>query len=227
MADGELDNPVWSSLHARHRALALHSGQAVRFPPEFAPFLAVAPDADVAKALEELVAADETVYLLGIAPRVPDGWSLRAYRALAQMVCVDAIEVVDGPDIEALTPDHRADVLALTARVYPHYFRERTMDMGRYFGIYCDGRLAAMIGERLATSSHVELSAICTDPDFAGRGYARRLIAMLANDVLAGGRTPFLHVSRENARALRLYGQIGFRHRPDIGFWSLRRTASA
>jgi predicted GNAT family acetyltransferase len=117
---------------------------------------------------------------------------------------------------------HRDDVLALTALVYPHYFRARTMDMGAYYGIYRDGRLAAMIGERLGTRDATEMSAICTHPDFKGRGYARRLTAMLADRTLAAGRLPFLHVSYENARAKSLYERMGFRLRADVGFWSLR-----
>ena len=47
---------------------------------------------------------------------------------------------------------------------------------------------------------------------------------MLANDTLERGNTPFLHVSHENTRAKRLYEQIGFRHRRDIGFSALRRV---
>lgn len=74
------------------------------------------------------------------------------------------------------------------------------------------------------TDSARELSAICTHPDFAGRGYARRLTAMLTNDTLRQGRLPFLHVSYENPRAMRLYEQIGFRLRRDIPFWSLSRV---
>jgi ribosomal protein S18 acetylase RimI-like enzyme len=156
-------------------------------------------------------------------PEVPAGWQVEAFRPLAQMVCEQPLEAVDGPEIVPLDETHRGDVLALTALVYPHYFRERTMDMGRYFGIYQDARLAAIIGERLGTDTYTEMSAICTHPDFNGRGYARRLTAMLANDTLARGHTPFLHVSHENSRAKRLYEQVGFRHRRDIGFWSLRR----
>ena len=132
--------------------------------------------------------------------------------------------MIDGPEAIELTGGHRADVLELTALVYPHYFRPRTMAMGRYFGIFQGKRLAAMIGERLGTDAHTELSAICTHPDFLGRGYARRLIALLGNDNLARGRLPFLHVSLENSRALELYERIGYRHRPRIGFWSLRRA---
>ena len=222
----ELDNPFWSSLCSRHRALALREGDVARYSPEFAPFLGVADgDVEVGDALASLVAPGESVLLLGIAPRrVPDGWQLEAFADLAQMTCIRPLEVIDGPEVIELSGAHRADVLALTALVYPHYFRPRTMELGRYFGIYQDGRLAAMIGERLGTGTTREASAICTHPDFNGRGYARRLTAMLTNDLLARGSLPFLHVSHENRRALQLYEQIGYRHRRDIGFWSLRRA---
>jgi GNAT superfamily N-acetyltransferase len=226
----ELDNPFWTSLQTRHRSIALSHGEVARYPREFAPFLGVAnADVDLAAAVESLVAPDESVYLLGVVPAVPKGWQLEAFQPLAQMVCTAPLELIDGPEIIPLTQAHRADVLALTALVYPHYFRERTMEMGRYFGIYMpdakgETRLAAIIGERLGTDAYTEMSAICTHPDFNGRGYARRLTAMLTNDTLARGRTPFLHVSHENTRAKQLYEQIGFRHRRDIGFWSLRRS---
>jgi ribosomal protein S18 acetylase RimI-like enzyme len=226
MDDGELDNPFWSSLHGRHRHLAQVAGGVARFPAEYAPFLGVANvGVDATEALPSLVAPDESVYLLGVAPRVPDGWHLEAFADLAQMACTSPIDVIDGPDVIELADAHRADVLALTALVYPHYFRERTMELGRYFGIYQDGRLAAMIGERLGTDACQEMSAICTHPDFNGRGYARRLTALLTNDVLARGLTPFLHVSHANSRAKQLYEQLGYSHRRDIGFWSLRRAA--
>ncbi len=90
-----------------------------------------------------------------------------------------------------------------------------------------DGRLAAMIGERPGADGFREMSAICTHPDFLGRGYARRLTAMLGNDTLARGSTPFLHVSRDNPRALGLYEAMGYRHRGDIGFWALHRPGQS
>jgi GNAT superfamily N-acetyltransferase len=225
MALSELDNPFWSSLRSRHRDIAQSVGDVARYPAAFAPFLGVArADANVTEALASLVAPGESVYLLGVVPVVPRGWQLEAFRPLAQMICTNPIAVVDGPEVIPLTDAHRADVLALTALVYPHYFRPRTMDMGRYFGIYQDGRLAAMVGERLGMQALQEISAVCTHPDFNGRGYARRLTALLSNDNLERGRTPFLHVSHENPRALQLYRQMGYAHRPDIEFWSLRRV---
>ncbi|MGH2448270.1 MAG: GNAT family N-acetyltransferase [Chloroflexota bacterium] len=225
MADSELDNPFWSSLRTRHRDLAIVADGVARYPRAFAPFLGVAgADTDAEAALASLVAADEAVLLLGVAPRLSGGWRLEPLGDLAQMVCTRPIETTDGPGIVPLDQKHRADVLALTALVYPHYFRPRTMEMGRYFGMYLNGRLAAMIGERLGTDTHTEVSAICTRPDFAGRGYARRLIAFLTNDTLERGRTPFLHCSYENPRAKSLYERLGYRLRRDIPFWSLRRA---
>jgi GNAT superfamily N-acetyltransferase len=231
MAESELDNPFWSSLQTRHRAVAVRDGDVARYPADLAPFLGVA-NADIAadESLERLLAPDETVLLLGVTPRVSTRWTLERFQPLAQMACTRALPVIDGPEIIALSEAHRADVLALTALVYPHYFREHTMRLGRYFGIYLPDKhgrycLAAMIGERLGNDTHTEMSAICTHPDFTGRGYAQRLTAYLTNDTLARGRTPFLHASYENTRALNLYQHMGYTLRRDIGFWALRRAA--
>ncbi len=225
MIISELDNPFWSSLQTRHRDIAMCAAEAARFPAEYAPFFGVA-DADVnlSEAIASLLAPEESVYLLGVAPNLNDDWKIKAFQPLAQMICEVPLELINGPEIIQLSDEHRADVLDLTSRIYPHYFRTRTMALGRYFGIYQDGRLAAMIGERLGTDMHQEISAVCTDPDFNGRGYARRLLAFLSNDNIEKNRQPFLHVSHENSRALSLYETMGYRIRRDIPFWSLCRS---
>lgn len=226
MAITELDNPFWSSLQTRHAYIALRADQVARFPAQYAPFLGVA-DAEVnaSAAIASLLVPKESVYLLGVAPRLSSDWQIEAFRPLAQMICDAPLEVTDGPEIIPLSEQHRTDVLALTARVYPHYFRARTMDLGRYFGIYQNGKLAAMIGERMGTDAFQEISAVCTDPDFSGLGYARQLLAFLTNDNLQRKRQPFLHVSYENTRALSLYEKTGYCIRRDISFYSLRRKS--
>jgi GNAT superfamily N-acetyltransferase len=228
MTASALDNPIWESLASRHRALALKQGDVARYPAVVAPFLAVASGGiDVAAALEVLVPAGDSVYLLGPVPDVPEGWRLKGPTMLAQMICTGHVDVLEGPAIIELTQAHRADVLALMALVYPHYFRPQTMQMGRYFGIYHDGQLSAMIGERMGLDGCQEISAVCTDPGYTGRGHARRLLGWLSNDNLGRGRTPFLHASHENLRAKRVYEQCGYAYRPDIAFWSLRRVQDA
>jgi len=224
MPASDLDNPIHASLRNRHASLACGDDAVCRYPADIAPFLGVANgDADVVHRVDDLVAVGDRVYLLGVAPRVPAGWRLQAFPPLAQMVCDTALPVPDGPAIARLDERHRDEVLALTSLVYPHYFRPQTMRLGRYFGIHVDGRLAAMVGERLGGADNRELSAICTHPEFLGRGFARRLTATLVNDTLAQGLLPFLHVSRANPRAHGLYAEMGLRLRREIGFWDLSR----
>jgi ribosomal protein S18 acetylase RimI-like enzyme len=179
---------------------------------------------DAVAAIESLVPLGDTALLLGPVPSAPKDWELKQLAQLAQMVCPAPIEEPDGAGIIELTEPHHADILALTTLVYPHYFRARTTDLGRYFGIYRDGRLAAMIGERMGMQDYTEISAVCTHPDCNGHGHARRLLAWLSNDNLERGRTPFLHVSQQNQRALQLYERNGYRIRREIAFWSLRRA---
>lgn len=225
MTEQVLDNPIWESLASRHRALALGEGDVVRYPADVAPFLGVAADGiDAAAEIESLVPPGDTALLLGPVPRAAPGWELKPLARLAQMICKVRVQEVDGPGIVELSEAHHADVLALTALVYPHYFRPRTTALGRYFGIYREGRLAAMIGERMGMEAHTEISAVCTHPDYNGHGYARRLLGWLSNDNLDRGHTPFLHVSQQNLRAVQLYERNGYRIRCEIPFWSLRRT---
>lgn len=221
-----LDNPFWAALTTRHRALALGTGALRRYPADCAPFAGIAvADANVDAELAACVAPGETLLFLGVAPHAPRGWPLILTESIAQLVCAEPPALPDGPDIVPLGAGHRADLLALAARVYPHYFRRRTPELGRYFGVRQDGRLAAMIGERLGTDTHTEMSAICTHPDYVGRGYASRLLAFLTRDTFARGHTPFLHVSHANPHAFALYERLGYRVRADLPFWELRRPA--
>jgi GNAT superfamily N-acetyltransferase len=226
MPDSDLDNPFWHSLRSRHAGLAQCNGDAARYPATHAPFLGIIDaGADVENSLASLMSPGESLYMLGVTPRrLSADWTLTPVADLAQMVCPHPVAVDDGAEIVELGSADRDAVLALTALVYPHYFRARTMELGRYFGIFREGQLAAMAGERLGTHDLQEISAVCTHPDHVGHGHARRLLAWLSNDVLARGRVPFLHVSQDNTRALDLYARNGYRLRRTIGFWSLRRA---
>ena len=57
----------------------------------------------------------------------------------------------------------------------PDPFRNRTHELGQYYGIRVGGRLLAMAGERLSPVGYTEISAVCTHPDYRGRGYGRDL----------------------------------------------------
>jgi predicted GNAT family acetyltransferase len=79
-----------------------------------------------------------------------------------------------------------------------------------------------MAGERLMLTNYTEISAVCTDPAFRGRGYASSLVKGLAAQALAEGCMPFLHVKRENG-ARGLYETLGFQIRRNIHLTVLTR----
>jgi ribosomal protein S18 acetylase RimI-like enzyme len=221
-----LDNPLWSSLATLHRRLAIGSGGVLRYPAAVAPFVAVEEGGHaVDDALAAIVAPGESVYFVGPRPSEPAGWQLDDLGTILQMVCEVPSPAPDGAPIVPLD-DHRERVLELAALVYPHYFRPRTTELGRYFGIFDGDRLAAMIGERMGMPGYREISAVCTHPEFVGRGLARRLLGVVTADLTSRGATAFLHVSPGNERAVRLYEQNGYRTRIAIAFASLQRPTS-
>lgn len=217
-----LDDPILAALTSRQARFAQAAGGWLRYRREVAPFAAFVDRSADADGLAALVEPGETVYLLGDEPPVPAGFTLAGPWPLSQMAC-GSPQRAGLASARRIEGERLADVHALAARVYPHYFRPRTPELGRYFGHYEGDVLAAMIGERMATDDWQEVSAVCTHPDFLGRGLARGLLAMLGDDILAAGRTPFLHVSRANTRAIDVYLRGGYVERRAIDFWALKR----
>ena len=80
-----------------------------------------------------------------------------------------------------------------------------------------------MAGERLHLTDYTEISAVCTDPDHTGKGYAAFLVSFLADQMLKKGKKPFLHVKHDNQRAINMYQRLGFLHRSDMYFTVFKR----
>ena len=224
-----LDNPIWSSLTGAHAAYASGGRQLKIYPFEMAPFAAVPSsqallDDDL---LDETLAEHAFVYFVGTLPRLDaTRFELRRYRNIRQMVCAGlkpAPVHADVPIRELNARDVPA-MLELMTRVYPAYFRARTIELGRYVGIHESGELVAMAGLRMAPDGYREISGVCTDPRFAGRGYAGMLVRSLAEGVYAHGDVPMLHMDLDNARAQRLYEALGFVHRSGIAMCRVSRS---
>lgn len=221
-----LDNPVWESLNTRQCGLALGSERLRRYVADLAPFAAVPENGvRVDSELHELIGSGETIFFVGAAPRQPPDFSVVEEATILQMLATRRIEMpLELSSWRPLTNADRPAMIDLTTLVFPGFFRKRTNAMGRYIGINLGGRLAAMAGERMASDAHVEVSAVCTHPKFVGRGYAAALVGMLVNDIFDRGLTPYLHVSENNSRAIRLYERLGFVERARLHMWLLERA---
>jgi predicted GNAT family acetyltransferase len=214
-----LDNPVYSSLTGDHASLARGDGRARRYPRDVSPLSGLTEPTPAAFAdLRDLTAPGETVATVTIAPVVvPDDWELVGERWLDQMV-LDAPAAAPAAAAHELVELGAADatrMLALAEGTQPGPFALGTVRMGRYLGIRDGERLVAMAGERLRPAGALEISAVCTDPAYTGRGYARALMAPLIAAAIEAGRTPMLHVKTENG-AKRLYERLGFRVRREM-----------
>jgi GNAT superfamily N-acetyltransferase len=225
-----LDRPIWNALSTRHAALAEGNDLAKRYPTSIGP-LSATRDESVASfdALAKIVLSEEVAALFVYAvPVLPPGWTLTREVPLTQMVWNTAAEL---PEVthpaEPLSIANADEMLELVKLTQPGPFGRRTPELGTYLGIPDHGRLAAMAGERLQMPGLTEISAVCTHPDYRGRGYARSLISTLIHQIVRRGDVPFLHVASENTGAMRVYEGLGFKIRRSLIVVVFRRDAPA
>lgn len=213
-----LDNPVLASVTGVHRSLARSVGRAWAFQDDVAPFAAL-PDsptgADWAD-LGRLLGPGALAVLVGQAAP-PEGWHTE-FCLLGRQMLATTVDARPDPEAVALGPGDVPEMLDLTARTRPGPFLQRTIELGAYRGLRVDGRLVAMAGERLRTAGATEISAVCTDPGFRGRGLAARLVRTLVADITSRDHQAVLHVVEDNVAAIRLYEALGFETRRSVVF---------
>jgi GNAT superfamily N-acetyltransferase len=214
-----LDNPIWNALLTEHSGLALSNHLARRYPAAIGPLSGIPrQSAENYDALRALAGPGGVLALFCTeAPTAPPGWTLIRGGVLAQMICEEPqpapIVLTRGEEFRPLTATDVPEMVALAELTEPGPFRDRTIELGAFFGIFESGRLVAMAGERLHLPHHVEVSAVCTHPEARGRGYARMLIATVMDEIAERGKTPFLHSFADNHSAIRVYESLGFRQR--------------
>jgi ribosomal protein S18 acetylase RimI-like enzyme len=214
-----LDNPAWSALTTHQAHLAQGGGFARRYPDDVAPIAALGSQEDAAfEELLGLVPPGDWISLPGtlegVAPKLPRALTITLEKHLVQMICESGPDLpARGIELRVLAEADIPEMLALTALTHPGPFRSHTYTLGTYLGIRVDGRLAAMAGQRMHLPGHREISAVCTHPDFRGRGYARTLVSRLVAETFEQGLIPFLHVEDANERAQAVYRDLGFTER--------------
>jgi ribosomal protein S18 acetylase RimI-like enzyme len=215
-----LDNPIWNSLATGHAHLSIGAqtgrGLARRYPADIGPLSAIRElsseaYADLAAIVPE---GDVAVLFLEDCVETPAGWQLVRDGRLVQMICPtvpDRLSLAEA--ILPMTPEDFPEMVALASLTEPGPFRDHTANLGGFVGIRVDARLAAIAGRRLAPTGFAEVSAVCTHPDFRGRGYAQALVAAVTRNIHSEGRMPFLTSFEANTGAIRVYRQVGFVHR--------------
>lgn len=196
-----------------------------RFREDIAPFAAARDaGAEAVAALGALAHGEDDMSLLQPDPPAPPaGVALSKSTAGVQMVARAINAGGKSFPIEPLGEADAAEMLALALLTKPGPYRAATHTLGRFLGVRENGRLIAMAGERLQMDGFVEVSAVCTHPDFQGRGLAGALMRAVGARILSEGDTPFLHAYAANTGAIALYRKLGFEHRADVthAMWTL------
>ena len=223
----DLDNPIWHALSSAHAHFAEGDDLAKRYQTDIGPLSGMKDQSPEAyRSLARLLGQDDlAVLFLTDLPTPPDSLRLIRCFPMYQMTCVSPPQITDRYfTIEELTTPNVPEMIKLAEATEPGPFRQRTIELGGYKGIRVDGRLASMTGQRCGLNDFTEVSAVCTWPEFRGRGYANALVATVANGVFQQNKTPFLGVREDNAGAVRVYEKVGFKIRRSLHVTVLKRS---
>ncbi|WP_109477029.1 GNAT family N-acetyltransferase [Paraburkholderia sp. C35] len=219
-----LDRPIWTALTTRQAHLGQGDALARRYHPDVAPFAALASETPEAyEALHHVLQPGQQVALLSLTPLAAiDSLHVNQVGTLYQMVAMrDDTQNADVSDVIRLSAVDSPEMLALAQKTKPGPFGPRTHEMGNYIGIRDQGRLVAMAGERMRIDGYVEISAVCVDDEWRGKGIAGRLINILRKEIAQRAETPFLHVFSNNTTAIQLYERLGFETRREFLLYRL------
>ena len=225
MASHPLDNMVWNALAGPQSHLGVSNGRARRFDPEIAIFAAVEHPLESLDGLAEIIPPGGRVGLVTTGPlTLPPELEAVATGEVVQLTA-DRFGPIPTGDLvyRDLTVADVPAILELVALTKPGPFAQRTIEMGHYIGVFDGDRLIAMTGERLRLDGFGEVSAVCTHPDYQGRGIAKALVSVIGSEVVARGEVPFLQAYTGNAAAIATYTRLGFAPRRNLTFTTVRR----
>ena len=220
LLDALLDNPIWNALRTEHAGLALGDERARRYPVEIGPLSGIPAQTEESYETLSTLAGDGMAVLFSVEPIVPMG-GLQVVRSGPIVQMVRRGQGVE-PDAGELTPRRltAADapaMVALAELTEPGPFRLRTLELGNFYGIFHGAELVAMAGKRLHLPGMVEVSGVCTHPEARGKGYARRLMQIVIDEIEREGKRVFLHAFSTNP-AIKLYEALGFETRREFHF---------
>ncbi|MEV7600426.1 GNAT family N-acetyltransferase [Kitasatospora sp. NPDC089797] len=220
---GDLDDTLWPNT-AWYTADPDHGPVALLYSGGDTPVLLAFARPAGQPALEELLGALRPFLPRRFTAGLPEGAELALapdYTAerrtpLLRMILPDAERLpTDLPyTAEPLDLSDLDGLRTLLAEAYPEsWFDRRLLAGGGYVGIREAGRLVATAGVHVHSPDHrvAVLGNVVTHPDARGRGLARACVTALCHRLAPTTDHLGLHVRTDNAPAIRLYEQLGFR----------------
>jgi ribosomal protein S18 acetylase RimI-like enzyme len=241
-----LDNPTYHAVMSGNAGLSLGSSTVRYFPSAVSPFAGMVDFTPGRFAELAAVLPAERGTVTVVSPDdivIPAGWKVNYHGVGLQMMGEDASHVMgedashvmgedashgrllEGWKFVPLRTEHVPLMVELAKLTNPGPFGERTIEFGGFVGVFDGGRLMAMSGHRLHPSPYVEISGVCTHPDYAGRGLGGALTYYQVERIRERGEVPILHVWAHNVRAIRLYESLGFVTRRELHFNVIERVS--
>jgi ribosomal protein S18 acetylase RimI-like enzyme len=221
-----LNNPVFYALSGRDKHLGTGTDHVKYFDEEVSPFASFKEDYENGfDDLYDLLPPKRGIlYANPKRIEIPLNWKVLMDIRGIQMIHNRRIPA-NLPDVNIvpLTNEHIDEMVALATLTKPGPFASRTIEFGYYHGIFENGKLAAMTGQRMHVDQYNEISAVCTHPDHLGKSYATALTQHQVNLIYDQGYTPFLHVREDNTRAIKVYERLGFTVSRPMNFYFLRK----
>lgn len=220
----KLNNPAWHALIEKHAAFATGTNTFKRYNPDIVLFAGFPPATiNIAAEFDKVISINECFFLFDKLPTLPPNYIIESTVECLQMICTKPLPVAIKEDIVQLGKANEDEMFALICEVFPGYYQQKTYRMGNYYGIFNNGRLVAMAGERLCMDGLTEISAVATRDGFTGRGYAQQLMAYINHRHINNGIVSFLHTGSNNARAISIYKRLGYVNRRLINVTKIKR----
>ena len=217
-----LDNMIWNAIITGNNDIAVVDGDVGCYQSDIAPFAGMKEYSDANfQNLFEFIQPGRRIAVSSLKKMSHDEtkWQVLQAMTVTQMVYEEPVNSFITSNSKLIVPlneTHIPKMLELTALTKPGPFLQNTIRFGNYFGIFIDGSLAAMTGQRMHPLPYMEVSAVCTHPDFRGKGYAKALMLHVMKIILDNSFIPFLHVLSANTNAIELYKSIGFKTRTEL-----------
>ena len=221
-----LKNPVYHALLSGDRHLSFGNEKVKYFDEQVSPFAGFEQDYNkgFSDLYELLPSGRKILYAIPSLITEPAGWEVaHEIKGLQFVYEADREIKTQFSDVMSLSEIHVEEMMELARLTRPGPFGPRTIDFGSYFGIFEKEKLVAMTGQRLHVQNYTEISAVCTHPDYSGKGYAYTLLQHQLQIILQQGQQPFLHVREDNERAISLYQRLGFTISRAMNFYFMKR----